>query len=390
MVVDAFYLSPYYHPKEQVMAINIRCIHCKIDFKIDVKKCSHCGCPLTGRNKVYRVVLWNGKRVIRTVPNLELAREVEAKLKIDIIREGNDLKKKKPAPTLDEVWERYLPWVKTEKKSWNTDNSYYTKHLKPLFGNKPLDKISTEDIEKMKTSMKKKRFCKKGRLYSLATIKHQIVLLSRLYTIAEDWGMYNGLNPCRKVKRPKLNNTITEFLTHDELSRLMKVLADWPDSMAACCVLFSILTGIRKGEQFRLQWNDIDFDRQKMTLKDPKGVLDQLLPLSKEALGVLEIVPHDFDTPWIFYGTHGQQMKDLRKRWYRIREAARLPQNFRWHGLRHHFASTLASNGVGLNIIQKLLTHKCITMTDRYAHLSDNTLRDAANLSGELMNPKNL
>jgi len=368
------------------MAINIRCLKCKRDYKADVKKCPRCGCSLTGKNKAYRVILWSGKgRVVRTVPNLSLANEVEAKLKVDIIREENDLKKKKPAPTLDEVWEEYLPWAKTEKKSWKTDNSYYKKHLQPLYGKKQLDKIKTNDIETMKTSMKKEKFSKKKRTYSAATIKHQIVLLSRLYTLADDWNMYKGPNPCTKVKKPKLNNKVTEFLTQDEQSRLLKVLSDWPDRMAACCVLFSILTGLRKGEQFRLQWDDINFERKNMTLRDPKGVQDQTLPISEVALKLLQKVPQEYETSWIFYNTHGNQMSDLRKRWYRIRAAAKLPPKFRWHGLRHHFASTLASNGVGIHVIQKLLTHKCISMTERYAHLADQTLKNAADFSGELI-----
>jgi len=74
--------------------------------------------------------------------------------------------------------------------------------------------------------------------------------------------------------------------------------------------------------------------------------------------------------------------------WQRIREDAKLPDNFRFHGLRHHFASTLASNGVDLYTIQKLLTHKDASTTQRYAHLSDQTLRDAVNLSDKLIESK--
>ena len=227
-----------------------------------------------------------------------------------------------------------------------------------------------------------------GKPFAPATIKHQLVLLSRLYSVAEMWGLYNGPNPCKKVKKPKLNNQKTEFLTDDELARLLDVLETWPDGMTIAFVRFAMFTGIRRGEMFKLKWKDVDMVRQTAKLVDPKGKEDQVVPLSNEAIKVLHDIPREYDTPYIFYGKNGQQRADFSGPWGRIRKAVKLPGGFRLHGLRHNFASTLVSNGVPLYTVQKLLCHKDAKTTQRYAHLADQTLRDAVELSDQLFTPK--
>ena len=329
----------------------------------------------------------NGKRITRTANNLELAREIEAKFKEDIARGEFDIHKKKDSLTLNEFWNKYLPWLMENKKSWQADVFYYNKHLKPAFGNEPLATISPFTIESFVVKMKKAKSNRK-KPYAPATIKHQLVLLTRLYNVAENWGMYSGDNPCRKVKKPKLNNQVTEFLSGDELNSLLNVLEKWDDKMSTSFILFSLYTGVRRGELFKLTWNDIDFERQFMVLKDPKGIADQTLPLSGKAVNVLKNVPKEYDTQWIFYGKNGQQRTDFKGPWLRIKKAAGLPKHFRFHGIRHHFASSLVSHGADLYTVQKLLCHKDAAMTMRYAHLADKTLRDAVNLSDQLQQKK--
>ncbi len=338
--------------------------------KLSAKKCK-CGASIPSKGRIYRVIVrMNGRRIVRTATNLELAREIEGKLKVDIARNEFDLEPKGPAPTLSEVWNRFLPWAKEHKKSWRTDFLYYRKHLEPVFGEKPLDQIAPFDIEKLIISMKKGKNAR-GNAYAPATIKHQLVLLSRLFTLTAQWGMYSGPNPCQKVKKPKLNNQITEYLTEDELTRLLDTLEAWPNRMSASFIKFALYTGLRRGELFKLTWRDIDFERQTVTIRDtdsqdgPKGKKDQILPLSDKALEVLRTIPKEHDTPFVFYGKNGEQRIDFKGPWARIKKAADLPEQFRLHGLRHHFASSLVSAGTDLYTVSKLLTHKDITTTQR-------------------------
>ncbi len=104
-------------------------------------------------------------------------------LKIEIARKDFDLERKKPAIGLCDVWKKYLPWAKENRKTWRDDFYNYKNHIRPVFGEKQLDQISPFDIEKMILSMKKRKNAR-GKPYAMATIKHQIVLLSRIYSIA--------------------------------------------------------------------------------------------------------------------------------------------------------------------------------------------------------------
>jgi hypothetical protein len=206
------------------MAIHIFCTSkmengkiCKTSNALGALKCSNCG-VIFGRDKKYRVcVSVKGERATRVVDNLTLARQKEATLKADLEREDMDIKKKKKkAPTLNEVWQKYLPWAKENKKSWINDLRYYCLHLEPGFGKKRLDAISPIDIERMKTELKK-GVNKRGKPYAPATIKHQLVIIRRLFNLARKWNLYSGKNPIESVTMPRLDNQKTEFLTDDEL-----------------------------------------------------------------------------------------------------------------------------------------------------------------------------
>ena len=340
------------------MAINIRCQKCTADIKLTSKKCSKCGAPVP-KNKKYRVIVrLNGKRITKTVNNLELAREIEGKLKVDNARGEFDVKKKGPAVSLQEFWDKkYLPWMKENKKSWYVDQCNFNKHISPALGKKALDQITQFDIEGFVLSLKKERN-KLGKPFSAATIKHQLILLNRILNIALQWGDFAGQNPCKRVDKPKLNNTIVAYLSDDEITSLVNVLNEWPDLIPAAIIRFALFTGVRRSEIFKLEWRDIDADRQTVTLRDPKGILDQVLPLSPQAMEVLENVPREFDTPFIFYSTNGAKRATIRHTWTKIKEAAGLPKSFRFHDLRHNYASHLVSNGVSLYAVQALLTHK--------------------------------
>ena len=319
------------------------------------------------------------------VDNLELARKIETQLKHDVTQGAFHLQTKKQAPTLDQFFEKeYLPWIKPRKKSWATDNRYYKKNISPALGKKPLDKISQLDIERLLSDMRKGK-SKRKKPYAPQTLKHQLVLLNRVFNIAIQWGKVPGPNPCKKVEKPKINNQVTGFLTNDELTRLMAVLFEWPDKITASIILFALYTGLRRGEIFRLTWQDVDMARHTVTLKNPKGGKDQVLPLSDKAVDVLENLPKEFKTPFVFYGKKGRQKTDIHHPWNEIKAKAALPEGFRFHDLRHHYASGLVSAGVNLYTVQALLCHKSPAMTQRYSHLSDQALRDAVKLSDTLL-----
>ncbi|HOB71672.1 MAG TPA: site-specific integrase, partial [bacterium] len=133
--------------------------------------------------------------------------------------------------------------------------------------------------------------------------------------------------------------------------------------------------------------DDIDFHKGFISLRDPKGKEPQKIPLNDSAKSVFESIPKH-KSGFVFTMNNGKPFTtDLRRRLNRIRDAAEIPQDFRaLHGLRHVYASMLASSGqVDMYTLQKLLTHKSPLMTQRYAHLRDETLRKASTLAGSII-----
>ena len=215
-----------------------------------------------------------------------------------------------------------------------------------------------------------------------ATVRATIELLWR--TI--NFGITQGYcEPLRfKPKKPKVSPVKVEDLTPDQLSSLLTVLDEEENVQVANLMRLVLFTGIRRGECFRLRWSDIDFQRGFINLVDTKSGTDQRVPLNDAAREVLE--SHPKVNNYVFPGKAGQR-RDVHKVTRRIADAAGLPKSFRpLHGLRHYFASSLASSGeVDMYVLQRLLTHKDSRMTMRYAHLRDETLKNGSNVMGRLV-----
>ena len=370
------------------MAIHLFCQKCFTSNSLDSKKCSNCQSPF-GRDRKYRVQLAvKGRRTSRVVDNLTIARELEVSIKAAMLRQEFDVKvhkvQEKPL-TLDDVWGKYLPWAKEHKKTWRDDDYHYRKHIQPRFGNKALESITPFDLEKMKSELRK-AVNAHGKPFAAASIKHHLILVRRLFNLAVKWNLYQGPNPIKSVEMPKVDNQVTEYLTDEELSRLMAVLDNWPFDDSAAFVKFALFTGFRRGELFKMQWDHVDFERGMITLPDPKGKKTVTVPVCQEALDVLTGLHRSSE--FVFPGKGGGQRSDFKGPWLRIRKAAGLPPTFRFHGVRHHFASTLVSNGVDLAVVGKLLSHKQAQTTMRYAHLQPGALKTAAVKAGELLQPK--
>jgi len=143
---------------------------------------------------------------------------------------------------------------------------------------------------------------------------------------------------------------------------------------------------LRRSELFKLKWEDVDFERGFMNIKDPKGGPDQKIPLNNAARGLLESHPKT-ESPFVFPGRYGKRRVSAQAGVNKIKKRAGLPKDFRpLHGLRHVYASMLASSGeVDLYTLQKLLTHKDPRMTQRYAHLRDEALKRASEVAGSII-----
>ncbi len=365
------------------MSIYLYCKECRSTSPTQKQKCSRCGKTFPKDDRKYRVsVTVKGKTVTRMVGTLEDAKNAEAGIRSSLV--NGEINAIAQAVTLDDVWNRYLPWAKENKSSWKDDEYNYLKHLKPVFGVKALDEIRPLDIEGFISGLKSSKNAH-GKEFRPATIKHQIVLLRRLFNIAIKWELFQKINPVSRVTIPKIDNQITEYMTPEQTERLLRTLEEWPCKNTAAFVKFAFYTGLRRGELFKLKWSDIDLERGFITLRNPKGGKTITLPVSLEAVETLKSI--DVKGEYVFPSKGGKQMKDFKSQWNRIRKAAVLPEWFRFHGLRHNYASHLVSNGVGLEIVKELMTHKDMITTQRYAHLLPGTLKDAVERSGSILKP---
>jgi len=148
----------------------------------------------------------------------------------------------------------------------------------------------------------------------------------------------------------------------------------------------ALFTGMRKSEILKLQWDDVDFERGFIHLRDPKGGRDETIPLNEAALRTLQGIALGEKEVYVFPGRiAGEPLTDY-KGIRKLAKIAGLPPGFRpLHGLRHVFASALASSGqVDMHVLQRLLTHKSPLMTQRYTHLRDQALKRAAGVAGNI------
>ncbi len=277
--------------------------------------------------------------------------------------------------TVDRLWKEYKSTAYI--KSINTDEGRYNKHIKPSFGIKEPKQISPFEVDRIKISLSK--------TLKPQTVKHVLVLLQRIVNFGVNRRLCESIG--FKIQMPKFDNQKTEDLSPGQLNNLLKAIEEEKHIQAANFMKMVLFTGMRRGELFRLKWSDVDFEKGFITIRDPKGVKKQIIPLNHAARKLLHNYPRT-ESEYVFPGRDGKQLTNIYRPVDRIKKRARLPKDFRpLHGLRHVFASMLASSGqVDMYTLQKLLTHKSPQMTQRYAYLRDETLKRASNLVGKLIN----
>jgi integrase len=277
--------------------------------------------------------------------------------------------------TVSRLWDEYRARNPT-LKGIVTDKNRYEKHIKPLFGDKePLDIIPLE-VDRLRIKLLKRR--------APGTVKNVLELLRRIINFGVKKKLCPGIN--FTIEMPRTDNVKTEDLNPQQLSKLLEAIEGDTNIQAANMMKLALFTGMRRGEMFKLKWKDIDFNRGFINIKDPKGGPDQKIPLNDAARNLLKSHPRT-KSRFVFPGRGGSQRTDIKHQVNRIKEEAGLPADFRaLHGLRHVYASMLASSGeVGMYTLQKLLTHTDPKMTQRYAHLRDEALKRASNLAGDIV-----
>jgi len=214
-----------------------------------------------------------------------------------------------------------------------------------------------------------------------ASIRHRLAWLSAVYRLLEDAGQ-EILNPVSQVKKPPVRNTRTRIISLEEeaLLRAHMPPGNWR------YVRFALLTGLRRVEQFRLTVEDIDCTNSCLHILGSKNTRARVVPLSDEACEILAgIVLERAGQRWLF-GCQRPERWVAAQRWVAVCFCKIVRQlglrGVTWHTTRHTFGSRLARAGVHMRVIQELMGHSSISMTERYLHPAEDQLRQAVQALG--------
>lgn len=313
----------------------------------------------------------------------ELAREKAIKLSLRISA-GEDPSVSLPsmedtAPrTMYDLAAEYLRLharVKKTLRCYKEDETFLKNIILKKYGKLQVSYISTFDIQNLHSELKKTPY----------RANRVIALLSKMFNLAIQW-KWRSDNPVKGIEKYQEYKR-HRWLNDEELQRLWSALDSYYNQSIANVVRLLLFTGARRGEVLSAMWSQFDLEKGAWTkpAHTTKQKRMEYLPLSSQTLSLLKEMREEATTQHLFPGkVPGEPLKDIKKAWKAIRNNAAL-SDVRLHDLRHTHASHLVSSGLSLSIVGKLLGHTQVSTTQRYAHLADAPLRQAAELFGSKM-----
>jgi integrase len=308
-----------------------------------------------------------GQRIFRSArtKDKDSAQRYHDQIKIDLWEQERLAKKPKRS------WqEAVIRWTRemSHKKSLR-DDKLHLKWLDPYLATYMLDKISRDVIENIAIEKEKTGV-------SPATVNRVLAVVRAILVKAErEWEWIEKAPAVRMRKEPKGR---TRWLTTEQLQNLLTAL---PSHLKPICY-FSVVTGRRRAEVLGLKWENVDMERRHawVSADSTKSGRAGSIPLNDMAMSILKELLGKH--PEYVFTYRGERIKECStKAWRNALKAAGI-ENFRWHDLRHTYASWHVQNGTSLQELQQLGGWRSFNMVLRYAHLSSENLRDAANNIG--------
>ncbi len=303
-----------------------------------------------------------------------------AKQSLGQVAQGKDLTEKKKQvkllPTMEDLAKNYIErhGYKKRLSSLKGDQGLLKNVILPALGLLKVEHVTRRDIETIHKNFQDTPY----------KANHSLRLLSKMFNLAISWEWRDN-NPVLGIEKYQEEKR-DRWLDEEELDRLWDVLDQYSNHLTAYVFKFLLLTGARKGEALGATWGQ--FDLEKGVWIKPSHLTKQKkkehLPLSEKAIEVLKIVKKltPNNSLYVFPGkVIGKPLQEIKTFWKRVLKEAKL-ENVRIHDLRHTHASHLVSSGLSLSIVGKLLGHTQASTTQRYAHLADEPLRQAAELFG--------
>ncbi len=306
--------------------------------------------------------------------------------------------------TVGELLDRWLEDEASSKCATNTTTRYRgiaDKHIKPRIGSVKLTLLKPIHVSGMLATMVRETV-------GARTQGHAYAVCRRAFNIAVKWGMLLR-NPCDAITAPKYNRKDINALTVEQATAVLKT-----SESTAYHALFvlALTTGMRQGELFGLQWEDIDLDRSMLSvrhsLEEVKGALTLKEPKSRSGKRQIALPEFAAAALWshkramlaggllsrgiVFPSPEGDWLRKsnfARRVWHAVRKSAGLPEGITFHGLRHSAATLLLSEGVSVKVIQEMLGHSNVTLTlNTYSHVMPGMQKQAASTFDRLFRVK--
>ena len=335
----------------------------------------------------------NGKRKMVKLGNYPSINASDAKLKcielkdninqvkqnINLIEFEKNLNNNQSNITFLEFYDNhYLPYIKAHIKSYETNVSVFKNHILKDLNNTPMLDLKKLDVKRLHNEMITLKNL------SPATANKFLIFLSSAYKLANELELFDNYNPCRGIKEFELNNQRQIFLSKTQTKKLLNEVNKSSNIHLKYIVPMLLLSGARKREVLDAKWNDFDMLNNLWTIPITKNGKKRILPVTKPLQTILNQIPKD-KTPYLFASPITlKPYISIYQSWNNARVKANLKE-VRMHDLRHTYASALVNAKCSLYEVQVLLGHSTAKMTQRYAHLSNESLMRAASNAGKLV-----
>jgi integrase len=288
-----------------------------------------------------------------------------------------EVKKRIVKYDFNQLAEKYEEFCKNQKGFSKKKN--IVKHLVARFNHLPLRMFTLAMLEQLQVD--------KQETLAPATVNRHFQVIKHMFKKAADWDMVEEeiAKKVFKVKMLKENNRRLRFLSVEEWDELVNVSTGRIHQI----IVIALNTGMRRGEIFKLKWEDIDRNHGFISVKDPKNSERREIPINQTVNNVLDTIVRRLDVPYVFF-EETIDKKDKNKRICKpITDVKRSfgtalkkagVRDFHFHDLRHTFASHLVMGGIDITTVSRLLGHKSLTMTLRYSHLAPKHLSSAVSV----------
>jgi len=276
-------------------------------------------------------------------------------------------------PTVEQLAARYLEHARSRKRSHDIDERYLRVHVVPKFGKLRITEVTQADV----VAWLDHKVRVEG--YAQATLNRLQVIFSLMYKLAKRWNVPGAdHNPLAGLNLPNPNNERSRFLSSAEVQRLKAAVEASPNTQLKHIVALLLLTGARKREVLDCRWCDFDLERRTWTVPLAKSGKARRIPLSNAAVSELRALPRWNGCPFVCPNPATlRPYTSIFNAWDTARRQAGL-EDVRIHDLRHSAASNMVNSGQSLYVVGQVLGHAQPRTTQRYAHLSQDTLLTAA------------